>query len=714
MERWSKSLLFVIIAVLLLGGMAYFTWQYYKYKIVKNSVATTVAEQTDSLYSIKYDSLFFDEATGNASIKNIRIIPDTNRVKKMSVENMPDVLLDVTIKSLVVKGVKTAKALQGNEMEGDSVIIDDPQITLYSIKPLRKATKIQNEADIVYREILGKLDLIKVGFVFVNNVNVKGIDFFSKDKNFDFINGKLLLEDVLIDSAHNLDTNRILFCKQAAFTVDSFISYDHNRRELTVKKIHFMGKQKQLLFDQISVNRFQGDHAEGIRLLDAKKLTLNGVNTNEVVKNKNIVVDTILCNDIIIYELPVENLKTVAIKTSKDVDSTGFMNVYGVYMKHLHFPKVTFVPFAKSHYSLGNIAIKINDVRTDQVRKLEMHPMNFTKEAEVTLDRFSLKSKDERYDYHFQNIRINSLQQELKINSINVVPFGSEKEFANKFSHQTDRYDVKLSGILLKNIDMNSLLDKRLEASEMVINSANAKIYRDLHKPLEKTSNVGNYLSQLLQKFEQPINISKATINNAFIEYRENEIISDSIGVVFFSNSKFNLSNITNISSAIQKNNQLNISYDTKVFGSIPLQGNFKFILNSNKGDFVANGHTPGFDLTKLNRVSVPMALININSGKINSIDFNFTGDNTKAGGKFIMKYENLKVDVLKRDKNTNAVKKRRFASLAANLVVENKNPGSSGLRIMNPKFERNIYKSFFNLVWKTIFTGMKQTVGIP
>jgi hypothetical protein len=184
--------------------------------------------------------------------------------------------------------------------------------------------------------------------------------------------------------------------------------------------------------------------------------------------------------------------------------------------------------------------------------------------------------------------------------------------------------------------------------------------------------------------------------------------------VVFFSNSKFNLSNITNISSAIQKNNQLNISYDTKVFGSIPLQGNFKFILNSNKGDFVANGHTSGFDLTKLNRVSVPMALININSGKINSIDFNFTGDNTKAGGKFIMKYENLKVDVLKRDKNTNAVKKRRFASLAANLVVENKNPGSSGLRIMNPKFERNIYKSFFNLVWKTIFTGMKQTVGIP
>jgi hypothetical protein len=52
--------------------------------------------------------------------------------------------------------------------------------------------------------------------------------------------------------------------------------------------------------------------------------------------------------------------------------------------------------------------------------------------------------------------------------------------------------------------------------------------------------------------------------------------------------------------------------------------------------------------------------------------------------------------------------------SLAANFLVQNNNPGSSGLRKVNAKYERNIYKSFFNLVWKTIFAGMKETVGIP
>ena len=108
------------------------------------------------------------------------------------------------------------------------------------------------------------------------------------------------------------------------------------------------------------------------------------------------------------------------------------------------------------------------------------------------------------------------------------------------------------------------------------------------------------------------------------------------------------------------------------------------------------------------------MALIKISSGKINGIDFHFTGDNNSAKGDFVMKYQDLKVDVLKRDKKTNDIKKRGLATLAANLLVANENPTSEGLRKENPEFKRDINKSFFNLVWKTLFTGMKKTVGIP
>lgn len=713
MKLIYKRLLFIGAGIIVLALAGYFVWQKYKYKIVENVVSAKVRAETNGLYTISYDSLSFDEVSGYASIKNIRVIPDTNRAKNMNVEKMPDILLDISIRSLKVTGVKTVKALDGKKIQGDSVIIDHPEIILYSLKPLQKGTQIDREANSVYKNILGKLDLLKVGFVYVNNANVKGVNFFNKEKNFDFVNGKILLEDVLIDSAHHFDSTRILFCKQAAFSIDSFFSYNHNRREISLKDINFLGKQKQLLFNEIAIDRFPNDSADGIRLLDAHTLKLSGVNSDEIVKDKNLSIDSIQCKEINLYEFPVENLKTTKSSKHQSTDSTGFKNVYGVQMKYLNFPKVTFIPFAKSKYSLGNIAVKINDVRAGQVVSLQTHPMDFVKEAEVGVDHFTVQSKDGSYHFDFKNILINSLQQQLQISSFSIIPKSGEKQFAAGFHFQKDRYDLNLSGISLSNIDMNSLIDSRLVASQLLIRNTKASIYRDLHKPLEKKSKVGNYPSQLLAGLSTPIFISKAVLNNANIEYRENEKVSDSIGVVNFANSTLIISNITNMPANISKNNRMSISFDTKVLGAIPLKGNFTFILNSNHGNFLANGNTPAFDATILNKISIPMDLIKVNQGNISSLDFHIKGNNTSAKGDFVMKYDNLKVDVLKRDKNTGEVKKRGLISLAANAIVKNSNPDNNNLRKVNPEYERDIYKSFFNLVWKTVFTGMKETVGI-
>lgn len=714
MKLFKKRILFVLIGIIVLVIAGYFVWQNFKYQIVRNTVESTVAAQTDSLYSVKYDSLRFDAVTGNASLSNIRIIADTARARTLSGEKMPDFMLDVSIQSITLTGAKTAKALSGTDIEADSVIIHNPVITLYSMRPLQKGTKIETEAGSFYKSILGKLKLIKVSFVFISNVNVQGIDFNSKEKNFDFINGKFLLEDVLIDSSHNYDSSRVLFCKQAAFTVDSFFSYNHNRREFSIRDVNFLGREKQLLVDDISIDRFENDTSQGIRLLDAKTLKLNGVNSNQVVKNKNIFVDTILCKQINLYELPAENLKTTGGDKTKSPDSTGFANVYGIYMMHLSFPNVSFIPFAKSKYSIGNIAVKIEDVKADQIVKLASHPMDYTKEAEVAISDFSIKSKDNHYKFDFKNIVVNSMEKELRIGSFEIIPFLGEKAFAARFPVQKDRYEVSMKGISLNDIDMNSLVDKRLEAAELVIENISANISRDKHKPLEKKSKVGNYLSQMLVKLDQPINIAKASFKNASVEYRENEPNTDKVGDVTFENTSFDISNITNMPDAIKKNSQMIISFDTKVLGQIPLKGNFKFKLDSDNGSFTTTGHAGAFDATVLNKVSIPMGLIKLNTGKINSLDFNLKGNDNKASGDFVMQYNDLNVDVLKIDKDTKKIKKRGLLSMAANLVVKDSNPASGDLRKETPSYDRDIYKSFFNLVWKTVFTAMKQTMGVP
>ena len=254
----------------------------------------------------------------------------------------------------------------------------------------------------------------------------------------------------------------------------------------------------------------------------------------------------------------------------------------------------------------------------------------------------------------------------------------------------------------------------KIQASELVINNTAAKIYRDLQKPLKKENKVGNYPSQIIQKLDMPVNVRKVTLVKAYIEYKEKEIVSDSTGIVSFTNARLDISNVTNMPEAIRQNNAMNIVFNANALGLIPFKGNFKFLLNSKNGEFSTNGHLSGFDALKLNKVSIPMALIRIKSGNINSMDFNFTGNNTSAKGSFVMKYENLKVDVLKIDKDSKNLKKKGLITFVANTLVKNNNPQNGKLREENPSNERNIYKSFFNLVWKTIFAGLKSTVGIP
>lgn len=711
----SRKILFIILGILVAAVVLYFIWQNNKYRFVRDKLKSTVAEQTDSLYKIKYDSLHFDAVTGEAYLKNIRIMPDTAIIKKTKLEDLPYFLLDITISSLKVNGVKTDKALLGSQMVGDSVVIDKPDVIIYFLKPLQKKTNINTEATAIYNEILGNLSRIQVAHVFLNDVQIKGMGYFDKEKNFDLNNSNIQLTDVLIDSAHNLDTTRTLFCRQIGVHVNSFISYNNARPEFRVKNLNYSGADNLLSFGDIEVNRFESANGDSSKLLDAAGLSLEGIDANEIVKNKNIIVDSIKCGGITLYQPPFQNVEKKIDSTSKRSDTTGFAHVYSIEMKHLSFPKVTFIPEKNSRIHIGNIAILVNDVKADEISHVEANPVKYSHEAEIRCDKISMNLKDGLYNISLLNTSLNSLHKELKMDAAIIKPFLSEKAFAAKSKFQKDRYDVNLKNIVLKNIDMQTLIGKRIIASDLIINSTSAKIYRDLNKALSGKSKVGNYPSEMLMKLKLPVKITHASLPGAFIQYTEHEKLSDSSGVISFVNSNINISNITNDADAIKKNNEMVISFDTKVLNKIPLKGSFKFFLNSSNGGFAVDGRTTSqFDATALNKVSIPMALIRLRQGTINNIDFNFTGDDHGAKGDFVMKYNDLKVDVLKIDKDSKDVSKKGFTSFLANTLVKNNNPNNGNLRKETPQYDRDIQKSFFNLVWKTIFTGMKKTVGIP
>jgi hypothetical protein len=171
---------------------------------------------------------------------------------------------------------------------------------------------------------------------------------------------------------------------------------------------------------------------------------------------------------------------------------------------------------------------------------------------------------------------------------------------------------------------------------------------------------------------------------------------------------------MTNIPSAVNLNNLMTLNYQANVLGKLPMNTSFKFYLTAGDGKFAASGSLGSCDAKVLNQVSMPMAMLRFDTGYIQSVKFNFTGNDYGTRGDFVMRYKDFKVGIFKKGEEDKKIKKRGFLSFMANTVIRNENPHEGELRTFTVEYDRDPSKSFFNLVWKAVFTGMKGTLGIP
>jgi hypothetical protein len=102
--------------------------------------------------------------------------------------------------------------------------------------------------------------------------------------------------------------------------------------------------------------------------------------------------------------------------------------------------------------------------------------------------------------------------------------------------------------------------------------------------------------------------------------------------------------------------------------------------------------------------------MVSIRSGRFNKITFDLTGNDHRAKGTSTLLYQNLKIDLLKID--STVTKKKGLESFVANLFAKDNNPQNGVLRKNEIDQERDITKSFFYLLWKSVFAAAKKTVA--
>jgi hypothetical protein len=199
---------------------------------------------------------------------------------------------------------------------------------------------------------------------------------------------------------------------------------------------------------------------------------------------------------------------------------------------------------------------------------------------------------------------------------------------------------------------------------------------------------------------------------NSQVSYSEKKATDDLEGKIRFTNIHTRLMPFTNMKASNGAIPDFNLEGSATIQDSCQLKVSMNYQMSHPENKFTAKGSASPFNMHILNPVLEPLALISIRSGKVNRFQFEFSADQTSANGQLFFGYDNLKIAVLEmKDGNT---KDSRFASFLANsLLLRAKNPRGKELLPDQIAFHRDQKRSVLNYWWKSVFSGVKNTLGI-
>jgi hypothetical protein len=363
-------------------------------------------------------------------------------------------------------------------------------------------------------------------------------------------------------------------------------------------------------------------------------------------------------------------------------------------------------------FSSNNVSFQFSDVLIDSTTEGDSSRILFARNLDMACDEIAFPSKNKRYRFHVKGVRFTSRNDGVYIHQVKIIPQLPEDAFVRSFPVQKDRYDFSFEDVNLVHTSRQGVWDKEIVADSLVISKSAFRIYRDLSRPPDTASKVGKYPQQLLMRLPIPIHIKTAVFSNSFIEYKERNAKSDSAGKLQFYDVGATFKNISNRMEDIAVNNKCVLAFKAKLLNKAPADARVVMELGDRRGRFSIEGNIGAIDVVSLNPLTRPMGLAKMEKGKIDQLHFNFTGTDSASDGKVLLLYDDLKISLLKKDKDEGKLDKKGLASLFANFVIKNSNKGEKP-RIEDVHFDRILYKSFFNLIWKSIFTGVKQTVGM-
>jgi len=656
---------------------------------------------SDNVHVIKASEVGFSTRRKEIFVLNARIYPETNS-KDFSSINWN---IQLTVPEIRIKGISIEEFYFNHKINADNLLINSPEIKLYQKQKKAEAKEFKEVVIPLPKEI----ESIAIRQFKLNDGSLKVFSEMS-------IKPYLVLQSDLKMDAHNILIQKNIDAGKPEFKTGEytgellqfkFTPKDKNQ-QFSIDELTFSTSDRSILAKQLVVKPKTKSTKEDQFELQIPTLAMNGFDIDKAYRNDQFFFKSIRIekSSFQLSNNAKDSLKFNPFKINLFPYFESFADVFA--SKSLSVTDADISVFKNGKKMLQEkITFNLSDVR------IENEPSRGFMHAEDFSFRIpNLKRQEKLYQYTIGEISYSSGSNRLSVNDIRIIPNYSKEKHQKLVGFQSDYFKGKIDSICIGQPNIRRWFEKEeLVGKYLSVNGLNMDIYRDKRIPFDESRRPG-MLQDLNKSLKYPFQFDSFKMVNSNIAYTEQIQSGDQEGKISFANIQARLMPFSNLKSSDGKIPDFSMDGTSIIMDSCKLLTNMNFQMNHPENLFTVNGSLSPFNIRILNPVLEPLASVSIRSGRVNRFDFNFSSDKTSATGQLFFGYDDLRISVLE-TKNGN-IKEARFASFLANsLLLRSKNPRGKELLPEKINVQRDQKRSVLNYLWKSVFSGIRNTLGI-
>ncbi|MDP1745327.1 MAG: hypothetical protein Q8L90_07115 [Bacteroidota bacterium] len=409
------------------------------------------------------------------------------------------------------------------------------------------------------------------------------------------------------------------------------------------------------------------------------------------------------------------------VKEKMDPDDN--FSIYTTFSKRLNSISIDHIDIMNSRFNIykngiDTLSIFSTNDNSISIKKFSVNPetdsqnrLFFAEKFEMVMNKFSYNLGSGLYSLYGKNLSASYIDSTLIVDSVQLIPNFSKKEFADEAGQQISRAKINLSKLSCKKMDVKSFFEyNSLIISKVDVEGCVIDIYRDNTLPLKHIERPS--FQAMVKGLPFFVSVDSIEMKNAEVKFEVLNPGASSTGKVTVNKMNAIITGVKNDTLYYTNDQSIKVVVNGFVFNQGKFNEVYTFPLKATKEFFYCSGSLSAMSMVSFNPIIEPAKHISIKSGQLDSLNFSFVADENSANGTMKFRYHDLKIEVMNKEGEKSGLKEKVKTFLANKLIVKDSNPGKDGhVRMSRIYMKRNPYRAFIFYSMQSVLSGIQPAI---